>query len=88
MWKKKTFLLGFFSANPKQLISSAKEFCCNLAFTLALCCIQNNLSISADFSPTFVCCLVSWDFEVVQMALRNLPECTFLCQEHMALLLH
>lgn len=37
-------------------------------------------SIAADFLPTFMCCLGSRDFEVVQTALRNLPEYTLLCQ--------
>lgn len=37
-------------------------------------------SIAADFLPTFMYCLGSRDFEVVQTALRNLPEYTLLCQ--------
>lgn len=37
-------------------------------------------SIAADFLPTYMYCLGSRDFEVVQTALRNLPEYTLLCQ--------
>ncbi|KAL7979401.1 hypothetical protein Chor_015425 [Crotalus horridus] len=44
-------------------------------------------NIAADFLPTFMYCLGSCDFEVVQTALRNLPEYTLLCQEHAAALL-
>lgn len=41
-------------------------------------------SIAADFLPTFMYCLGSRDFEVVQTALRNLPEYTLLCQGMLA----
>ncbi|XP_007939442.1 integrator complex subunit 1 [Orycteropus afer afer] len=81
-------ILGFFSTNLQRLMSSAEESCRNLAFSLALRSIQNNPSIAADFLPTFMYCLGSRDFEVVQTALKNLPEYTLLCQEHAAVLLH
>ena len=41
---------------------------------------RGSCSIAADFLPTFMYCLGSRDFEVVQTALRNLPEYTLLCQ--------
>ncbi|KAJ6656005.1 hypothetical protein lerEdw1_004590 [Lerista edwardsae] len=72
----------------QRLMSSPEETCRNLAFCLALRSIQSNPSIAADFLPTFMYCLGSRDFEVVQTALRNLPEYTLLCQEHAAVLLH
>ncbi|XP_006889666.1 PREDICTED: integrator complex subunit 1 [Elephantulus edwardii] len=81
-------VLGFFSTNLQRLMSSAEEPCRNLAFSLALRSIQNNPSIAADFLPTFMYCLGSRDLEVVQTALRNLPEYTLLCQEHAVVLLH
>ncbi|XP_062945727.1 integrator complex subunit 1 isoform X2 [Cynocephalus volans] len=88
MSRRRPEILGFFSTNLQQLMSSAEESCRNLAFSLALRSIQNNPSIAADFLPTFMYCLGSRDFEVVQTALRNLPEYTLLCQEHAPVLLH
>ncbi|XP_008572467.1 PREDICTED: integrator complex subunit 1 [Galeopterus variegatus] len=88
MSRRRPEILGFFSTNLQRLMSSAEESCRNLAFSLALRSIQNNPSIAADFLPTFMYCLGSRDFEVVQTALRNLPEYTLLCQEHAAVLLH
>ncbi|XP_073504214.1 integrator complex subunit 1 isoform X1 [Phyllobates terribilis] len=81
-------ILSFFASDFQRLMSSAEESCRNQAFTLALRAIQCNPSIAADFLPTFMYCLGSRDFEVVQTALRNLPEYTLLCQEHAAILLH
>ncbi|XP_026302988.1 integrator complex subunit 1 [Piliocolobus tephrosceles] len=88
MSRRRPEILGFFSTNLQRLMSSAEESCRNLAFSLALRSIQNSPSIAADFLPTFMYCLGSQDFEVVQTALRNLPEYTLLCQEHAAVLLH
>ncbi|XP_021535932.1 integrator complex subunit 1 [Neomonachus schauinslandi] len=88
MSRRRPEILGFFSTSLQRLMSSAEEPCRNLAFGLALRSIQNNPSFAADFLPTFMCCLGSRDFEVVQTALRNLPEYTLLCQEHAAVLLH
>ncbi|NXJ71264.1 INT1 protein, partial [Rostratula benghalensis] len=88
MSRRRPEILSFFSTNLQKLMSSAEESCRNLAFSLALRSIQNNPSIAADFLPTFMYCLGSRDFEVVQTALRNLPEYTLLCQEHAAVLLH
>ncbi|KAM9210267.1 integrator complex subunit 1 isoform 4-T5 [Dugong dugon] len=88
MSQRRPEILGFFSTNLQRLMSSAEESCRNLAFSLALRAMQNNPSIAADFLPTFMYCLGSRDFEVVQTALKNLPEYTLLCQEHAAVLLH
>ncbi|KAM4023912.1 integrator complex subunit 1 [Anomaloglossus baeobatrachus] len=81
-------ILSFFASDFQRLMSSAEESCRNQAFTLALRAIQCNPSIATDFLPTFMYCLGSRDFEVVQTALRNLPEYTLLCREHAAVLLH
>nr|XP_056722177.1 integrator complex subunit 1 [Euleptes europaea] len=88
MSRRRPEILFFFSTHLQRLMSSPEETCRNLAFCLALRSIQNNPSIAADFLPTFMYCLGSRDFEVVQTALRNLPEYTLLCQEHAAVLLH
>ncbi|XP_070218215.1 integrator complex subunit 1 isoform X1 [Bos mutus] len=88
MSRRRPEILGFFSTSLQRLMSSAEESCRSLAFSLALRSIQNNPGIAADFLPTFMYCLGSRDFEVVQTALRNLPEYTLLCQEHAAVLLH
>ncbi|NXQ90977.1 INT1 protein, partial [Nyctibius grandis] len=88
MSRRRPEILSFFATNLQKLMSSSEESCRNLAFSLALRSIQNNPSIAADFLPTFMYCLGSQDFEVVQTALRNLPEYTLLCQEHAAVLLH
>ncbi|XP_070617467.1 integrator complex subunit 1 isoform X1 [Erythrolamprus reginae] len=87
MARRRPEILAFFSTHLQKLMNSEEETCRNLAFNLALRSIQNNPSIAADFLPTFMCCLGSCDFEVVQTALRNLPEYTLLCQEHAAALL-
>ncbi|NXX46962.1 INT1 protein, partial [Tricholaema leucomelas] len=88
MSRRRPEILSFFATNLQKLMSSSEDSCRNLAFSLALRSIQNNPSIAADFLPTFMYCLGSRDFEVVQTALRNLPEYTLLCQEHAAVLLH
>uniref|UniRef100_A0A8C5UBS3 Integrator complex subunit 1 n=1 Tax=Malurus cyaneus samueli TaxID=2593467 RepID=A0A8C5UBS3_9PASS len=88
MSRRRPEILAFFATNLQKLMSSAEDSCRNLAFSLALRSIQNNPSLAADFLPTYMYCLGSRDFEVVQTALRNLPEYTLLCQEHAAVLLH
>ncbi|KAJ7403621.1 Integrator complex subunit 1 [Willisornis vidua] len=88
MSRRRPEILSFFATNLQKLMSSSEDSCRNLAFSLALRSIQNNPSIAADFLPTYMYCLGSRDFEVVQTALRNLPEYTLLCQEHAAVLLH
>ncbi|XP_020830897.1 integrator complex subunit 1 isoform X2 [Phascolarctos cinereus] len=88
MSRRRPEILSFFSTNLQRLMSASEESCRNLAFNLALRSIQNNPSIAADFLPTYMHCLGSRDFEVMQTALKNLPEYTLLCQEHAAVLLH
>ncbi|NXX35136.1 INT1 protein, partial [Nicator chloris] len=88
MSRRRPEILAFFATNLQKLMSSSEDSCRNLAFSLALRSIQNNPSIAADFLPTYMYCLGSRDFEVVQTALRNLPEYTLLCQEHASVLLH
>ncbi|KAG8433017.1 hypothetical protein GDO86_017329 [Hymenochirus boettgeri] len=88
MSKRRPEILSFFASDFQRLMSSTEESCRNSAFSLALRSIQCNPSIAVDFLPTFMYCLGSRDFEVVQTALRNLPEYTLLCQEHAAVLLH
>lgn len=46
-----------------------------------LCC-----SLGTDFLPTFMYCMGSGNFDVVQTALRNLPEYVLLCQGKKTLL--
>ncbi|KAL8175377.1 UNVERIFIED_CONTAM: Integrator complex subunit 1, partial [Gekko kuhli] len=88
MSRRRPEILSFFPTHLQRLMSSPEETCRKLAFCLALRSIQNNPSMAADFLPTFMYCLGCRDFEVVQTALRNLPEYTLLCQEHAAVLLH
>ncbi|XP_063286495.1 integrator complex subunit 1 [Pelobates fuscus] len=88
MSKRRPEILSFFASDFQRLMSSTEESCRNLAFNLALRSIQCNPSIASDYLPTFMYCLGSRDFEVVQTALRNLPEYTLLCPEHAAVLLH
>uniref|UniRef100_A0A3Q1HA21 Uncharacterized protein n=1 Tax=Anabas testudineus TaxID=64144 RepID=A0A3Q1HA21_ANATE len=72
----------------QRLMASSEELCRNMAFSLALRCIQNNPCLATDFLPTFMYCMGSGNFDVVQTALRNLPEYVLLCQEHADILLH
>lgn len=59
---------------------------CILSF-VTICCSSrcNNVcfqccSLATDFLPTFMYCMGSGSFDVVQTALRNLPEYVLLCQ--------
>uniref|UniRef100_A0A669B766 Integrator complex subunit 1 n=1 Tax=Oreochromis niloticus TaxID=8128 RepID=A0A669B766_ORENI len=72
----------------QRLMTSPEELCRNMAFSLALRCIQNNPCLATDFLPTFMYCMGSGNFDVVQTALRNLPEYVLLCQEHADILLY
>uniref|UniRef100_A0A671RF77 Integrator complex subunit 1-like n=1 Tax=Sinocyclocheilus anshuiensis TaxID=1608454 RepID=A0A671RF77_9TELE len=81
-------IIQYFVNDLQRLMSSPEEVCRNMAFSLALRCIQNIPSMAAEFLPTFMYCLGSGNFDVVQTALRNLPEYVLLCQEHANILLH
>uniref|UniRef100_A0A8C1WSC8 Integrator complex subunit 1 n=1 Tax=Cyprinus carpio TaxID=7962 RepID=A0A8C1WSC8_CYPCA len=81
-------LFPLYTNDLQRLMSSPEEVCRNMAFTLALRCNQNIPSMAAEFLPTFMYCLGSGNFDVVQTALRNLPEYVLLCQEHADILLH
>ncbi|XP_054616240.1 integrator complex subunit 1 isoform X2 [Dunckerocampus dactyliophorus] len=81
-------IIQYFINDLQRLMTSPEELCRNIAFNLALRCIQNNPSLATDFLPTFMYCIGSGDFDVVQTALRNLPEYVLLCQEHADILLH
>lgn len=56
---------------------------CKLKVFVFLCC-----SLAADFLPTFMYCMGSCNFDVVQTALRNLPEYVLLCQGKRKAALH
>uniref|UniRef100_A0A9J8CFH4 Integrator complex subunit 1 n=1 Tax=Cyprinus carpio carpio TaxID=630221 RepID=A0A9J8CFH4_CYPCA len=86
--KRNPEIIQYFVNDLQRLMSSPEEVCRNMAFSLALRCIQNIPSMAAEFLPTFMYCLGSGDFDVVQTALRNLPEYVLLCQEHADILLH
>uniref|UniRef100_A0A3Q2YRT2 Integrator complex subunit 1 n=1 Tax=Hippocampus comes TaxID=109280 RepID=A0A3Q2YRT2_HIPCM len=81
-------IIQYFINDLQRLMTSSEELCRNIAFNLALRCIQNNPCLATDFLPTFMYCMGSSDFDVVQTALRNLPEYVLLCQEHADILLH
>ncbi|CAB1341759.1 unnamed protein product [Coregonus sp. 'balchen'] len=86
--KRNPEIIQHFTNDLQRLMSSTEELCRNMAFSLALRCIQNNPCMAADFLPTFMYCMGSGNFDVVQTALRNLPEYVLLCQEHADILLH
>lgn len=86
--KRNPEIIQYFVNDLQRLMSSPEEVCRNMAFSLALRCIQNTPSMAAEFLPTFMYCLGSGNFDVVQTALRNLPEYVLLCQEHADILLH
>uniref|UniRef100_A0A3B3ZVG2 Uncharacterized protein n=1 Tax=Periophthalmus magnuspinnatus TaxID=409849 RepID=A0A3B3ZVG2_9GOBI len=79
-------IVQYFISDLQRLMASSEELCRNMAFSLALRCIQNN-PLATDFLPTFMYCLGSGNFDVIQTALRNLPEYVLLCQ-HADILLH
>ncbi|MGH0122324.1 UNVERIFIED_CONTAM: hypothetical protein FKN15_003115, partial [Acipenser sinensis] len=86
--KRSPEILPYFANDFQSLMNSPEEVCRNIAFSLALRCIQNNPCLAVDFLPTFMYCMGSGNFDVVQTALRNLPEYVLLCQEHADVLLH
>uniref|UniRef100_W5K0G9 Integrator complex subunit 1 n=1 Tax=Astyanax mexicanus TaxID=7994 RepID=W5K0G9_ASTMX len=86
--KRNPEIIQYFVNDLQRLMSSPEELCRNMVFSLALRCIQNTPSLASDFLPTFMYCLGSGNFDVVQTALRNLPEYVLLCQEHADILLH
>ncbi|XP_072532490.1 integrator complex subunit 1 isoform X2 [Salminus brasiliensis] len=86
--KRNPEIIQYFVNDLQRLMSSPEELCRNMAFSLALRCIQNTPSLASDFLPTFMYCMGSGNFDVVQTALRNLPEYVLLCQEHADILLH
>ncbi|KAJ7992420.1 hypothetical protein DPEC_G00278360 [Dallia pectoralis] len=86
--KRNPEIIQYFTNDLHRLMSCTEELCRNMAFSLALRCIQNNPRMAADFLPTFMYCMGSGNFDVVQTALRNLPEYVLLCQEHADILLH
>uniref|UniRef100_A0A8D3DVU0 Integrator complex subunit 1 n=1 Tax=Scophthalmus maximus TaxID=52904 RepID=A0A8D3DVU0_SCOMX len=81
-------IIQYFINDLQRLMVSSEELCRNMAFSLALRCMQNNPCLATDFLPTFMYCMGSGNFDVVQTALRNLPEYVLLCQEHADILLH
>ncbi|XP_029015279.1 integrator complex subunit 1 isoform X2 [Betta splendens] len=81
-------IIQYFTNDLQRLMASSEELCRNMAFSLALRCIQNNPCLATDFLPTFMYCMGSGNFDVVQTAIRNLPEYVLLCQEHADILLH
>ncbi|XP_037545218.1 integrator complex subunit 1 [Nematolebias whitei] len=81
-------IIQHFTNDLQRLMTSSEELSRNMAFVLALRCIQNNPSLATHFLPTFMYCMGSGNFDVVQTALRNLPEYVLLCQEHADILLH
>ncbi|XP_016896225.1 integrator complex subunit 1 isoform X3 [Cynoglossus semilaevis] len=81
-------IIQYFINDLQRLMVSSEELCRNMAFNLALRCMQNNPCLATDFLPTFMYCMGSGNFDVVQTALRNLPEYVLLCQEHADILLH
>uniref|UniRef100_A0A671SM89 Integrator complex subunit 1-like n=1 Tax=Sinocyclocheilus anshuiensis TaxID=1608454 RepID=A0A671SM89_9TELE len=86
--KRNPEIIQYFVNDLQRLMSSPEEVFRNMAFSLALRCIQNIPSMAAEFLPTFMYCLGSGNFDVVQTALRNLPEYVLLCQEHADILLY
>ncbi|XP_051995791.1 integrator complex subunit 1 [Xyrauchen texanus] len=86
--KRNPEIIQYFVNDLQRLMSSPEEVCRNMAFSLALRCMQNIPRLAAEFLPTFMYCLGSGNFDVVQTALRNLPEYVLLCQEHADILLH
>ncbi|MCI4392221.1 hypothetical protein PGIGA_G00143530 [Pangasianodon gigas] len=86
--KRNPEIIQYFVNDLQRLMSSPEELCRNMAFSLALRCIQNTPSLASDFLPTFMYCMGSGNFDVIQTALRNLPEYVLLCQEHADILLH
>ncbi|XP_063042002.1 integrator complex subunit 1 isoform X2 [Engraulis encrasicolus] len=86
--KRSPEIIQHFTNDLQRLMSSPEELCRNMAFSLALRCLQNTPSLAADFLPTFMYCMGSGNFDVVQTAIRNLPEYVLLCQEHADILLH
>ncbi|XP_055507319.1 integrator complex subunit 1 isoform X2 [Leucoraja erinacea] len=88
MSKRRIEILPFYANDLQRLMSSPEELARNTAFVLALRSIQHDPRIAVDFLPTFMYCLGCGNYDVVQTALKYLPDYTLLCQEHAGVLLH
>ncbi|XP_061404832.1 integrator complex subunit 1 [Lethenteron reissneri] len=88
MSRRKEEILKFFQAELQVLMGHADEACRDLAFTLAMRSGRHSPRCAPSFLPAYLYCLDSDNFDVVQTALRNLPEFAVLCQEHVSVVLH
>ncbi|XP_022109567.1 integrator complex subunit 1-like isoform X2 [Acanthaster planci] len=74
-------LQNFVTELSNQMTSCNKD-CRAIAFVLVIRYIRHDPSVASKFLPAYMDCLNSMDQEIVQTALKNLPEFTLLCQEN------
>ncbi|XP_071797108.1 integrator complex subunit 1-like isoform X1 [Asterias amurensis] len=75
-------ILQHFVVELSSQMTSCHKDCRQIAFTLVIRYIRHDPSVANKFLPAYMECLSSVDQEVVQTALKNLPEFTLLCQEN------
>ncbi|XP_038064280.1 integrator complex subunit 1-like [Patiria miniata] len=75
-------ILQHFVTELSTQMTSCNKDCRQTAFVLVIRYIRHDPSVASKFLPAYMECLNSMDQEVVQTALKNLPEFTLLCQEN------
>ncbi|XP_072029946.1 integrator complex subunit 1-like isoform X2 [Amphiura filiformis] len=80
-------ILQHFVTELSRLLTSPHKDCRQQAFTLVIRYIRHDPSVASKFLPAYLDTLNSDVQEVIQTALKNLPEFTLLCQEHAELIL-
>ncbi|XP_033109193.1 integrator complex subunit 1-like isoform X2 [Anneissia japonica] len=80
-------VLDNFAADLMRLMCAPSVECRIMAFSLIIKLLRQNPSTSIKFLPAFLQCLDSSDNEVIETALKHLPEFCLLCQESARILL-
>ncbi|XP_064630438.1 integrator complex subunit 1-like isoform X2 [Lineus longissimus] len=85
--KRKVEILEHFLGDLKRLIYHNNERIRNIAFMLVMRHVRSNPSSCGQFVPSYIKCLESENHEVIDSALRHLPEFSLLGQEHASTIL-
>ncbi|KAK3607441.1 hypothetical protein CHS0354_035142 [Potamilus streckersoni] len=85
--KRKIDILDHFVVDLKRLMLSSNDQCRNTAHALVMRFIKQNPKQGVGFVSTFLQCLDSKIPDIINSALRNLPEFTVLCQEKAGVIL-
>ncbi|XP_064607195.1 integrator complex subunit 1-like [Liolophura sinensis] len=85
--KRKVYILQYYIEDLKRLLVVQNDRCRNTAFALLLRHIRHSPGSAPSVLPAFLHCLDSQSPDLINSALRNLPEFAVLCQGHACSLL-